>query len=111
MHTFYKISKDIFYNILEEALLDSDLNLKLDQLDCSKSWSRQDTSKSLEEIITISKKDVDCHYSFIHRVNPIKEYLEIGLRTDENNIGYFIWVLLPVDRLEQYITKYKLEKQ
>ena len=111
MHIFYNISRNNFYSILDEALLDPNVKLKLDELDCSKSWSRQDTNKTLEEIISISKNDTDSHYSFIHRKNPVNEFLEIGLRTDENQIGYFIWVYLPIDRLDSYINKYNLIKK
>jgi len=110
MHIFYNISKSNFYSILDEALLDPNVKLKLDELDCSKSRSRQDTNKTLEEIISISKNDDDSHYSFIHRVNPVNQFLEIGLRTDENQVGYFIWIYLPIDRIDSYINKYNLIK-
>lgn len=110
MHIFYNISKNNFYSILDEALLDSDVKIKLNELDFSKFQSRQDTNKTLEEIITISKNDKYCKYFFIHRVIDINQYIEIALRTDENNVDYFILLLLPIDRLKQYINKYKLIK-
>lgn len=109
-HVFYKLnSNNEWYELLEYARNDKDAKIYVQQLDCSISWARQSTDKTFDDIILISKqkKVVYNHFVFIHR-NFDREYIEIGLSTDID-ISYFIFIELPIEKLEEYIKLYNLQ--
>ncbi len=112
MHIFYNIKLDIFFELQDEAIKDNEVDVKLNELDCSKSFSRTSTEISYEQICDIAKNDKFVHIVFIVRNYDFLDrptYIEIGLRTSKNSIDYFTFIELPIDRLEYYINKYNLK--
>lgn len=130
------VPRDIFYNIgsleldqikelLKEAYVMCD-KWSVDELNCSKSWSRQKINMSFEEVM--KKANDDTFYIFIHRFNLMmygnsaydgedkdimgrrRQYLEIGFRT-MTSIDYFLWIHVPVKKKEYFLDKYNLEKK
>lgn len=78
---------------------------------------RECNDKSFDEVWDIYKNSGFQHYVFIRRnsstFNPnIKDYLEIGIRTNERSTDkdYFIFINLDVEHEEYFINKYKLER-
>jgi len=110
-HTFYDYdrTKVKFINILNEAFLDFESKLHLEELDCSKSFCRELTNKKYDEIIEIYFHSKFKCERIIHRQNHIENHLEISLSCTGNDmIEYFIFIELPIDKLDYYIKKYEL---
>lgn len=116
--------RDIFYNLdyIEdkrawmEDCIDQSYNVKCDELDCSKSFSRIMTTKTVPEILDIIDKAGFIHWVFIirHPVIPLDgkiPYIEAGLRISEGYLGaidYFIWIYIDIKRLDYFIEKYQM---
>lgn len=115
MHDFYDINFDTFLKVLDEALIDVDRNLNIEMLDCSKSFARIQSDLELEEILEIATviNANNVHPVFIKRnmyfLTNVESYLEIGLSVMFNNLTYFIFCFLPIDRLEYYVDMYDLK--
>lgn len=77
-------------------------NWWVDKLDCSKSFRRQKTSMTLEEIL--DKFDEDCHFSIIYRNSATENYIEIGFRTMSTNPEYFLWIQLQPKYQQRLLT-------
>lgn len=105
----YKIDREKATVILKDAAALSN-NVQVDQLDCSKSWARIKTDKTLDEILDIGLKDHRTLYNFIYRypVGIEEEYFDVGLSTMASP-SYFIWIKLDIKNGIKLINKYKLE--
>jgi len=110
---------DIFYNLnhikdirafLEDCVSKS-YKTRCDELDCSKSFSRVNTEKTLNEILGMISESRFVHCVFIIR-NPIFKYekqdIEAGLRLT-NGIDYFIWINIEINHLDYFTNKYELK--
>lgn len=108
MDNFYRLKSNTeWYKLLDDARNDVDAKVCVQQLDCRSSWARQDTDKTFDDIINISKQDkMYNHFVFIHR-KYMREHIEVGLSTG-TDISYFIFIELPIEKLEKYINLYGL---
>jgi len=111
---FYKVVKTDEFSLLYDAK-EKSYAIWCDELDCRKSIQRVKTSKTFEEVVEIYKKSQFQHFVFIRRntssFNPNnKDHLEIGVRCDEGEIGYFIYIEVDTEFENYFIDKYKLEK-
>lgn len=113
-NVFYKVPEEKELEILNDAKGKS-YKIDLDELDCSKSFSRRSTDKTFDEIVDIYKKDKDKFFVFIERNRSVhfpklKDYLEVGLKTDELNKGksYYIFINMDKKYLKYFVKKYNL---
>ena len=84
---------------------------EVDQLDCSVSFARQPTDKTIEEVFQIGIKNKCTHYNFIYR-EPLcgeEEYFDVGFATMGLHPEYFLWLRLDINVAQELIDKYKLE--
>ena len=110
---------DVFYDIKQlklsgrMALLnDANMlatNVFVDKLDVKTSYSRQRTNLTYNDIML--KFDKKCHMVVIHRNNNFinGNVGEIGFCTLAKDIDYFLFMYLPIDKLEIIINKYNLK--
>jgi hypothetical protein len=113
----------IFYNI-ESLNLDQKHSMLIDCkkisckwfaniLDCRVSCSRQQLECSFEEILNRMREDT--HLVVINRGawgDPFlenREYFEIGFRTMETPIDYFLFIYVKSEGMPGILEKYKLE--
>lgn len=84
----------------------------VDELNCSKSFSRRPTKKTWEEILKIGFDSPHTLYNFIHRTAMFgePEYYDVGLSTS-TDISYFIWMKLTLLNGDALIDKYKLKER
>ena len=85
-----------------------------DELDCSKSFSRQPTNKTPQEVFEIGLKTPGTLYTFIRRVRRDyrgfeKEFFDVGLSTIGQAPNYFLWISLDIENGEKLIKKFKLK--
>lgn len=112
-HIFYKVSPKFMPKLLRELAKEKGSEVRIDKLDCSKSWGRQTTTeKTFEEIIDIALKE-NAHWVFIHRKPPVPvsiepEHIEAGVST-LTGISWYIFVFADLKLLDRYIKKYKLK--
>ncbi len=110
-----KYKQDLFYNVKKLPLKDKiDLietaykiayKWWVDELDCSKSFARQEIEMDFE---TIMKKFNDsAHFVFIHR-RVFEDYLEIGFCTMETPIDYYLFLYLNKKHIPMFVKKYNL---
>ncbi len=108
MNIHYSIPKDKREEILCAAI-EIAYFVKVDQLDCSKSWMREDTDKTVEEVLNIGLNDKNTLYSFILRgAFQDNTYYEAGLSTIGFKIDYFLWINLSLENGQKIIDKYGL---
>lgn len=83
---------------------------RIDKLDCSISWSRQQIDMSFEDVM--KKFDSSCHFVVILRrgFDFEKNKGEIGFRSG-GKINYFLFIYLTPENLEKIIKKYNLKKR
>lgn len=70
--------------------------IRVDELDCRKSFQRQPTKLSLEDALALAQ-EYETPWTFIHRQAFGKEqsYYELGCRINSsavNGVEYFIWI-------------------
>lgn len=111
-HIFYdieKLDKDKIIELLNEAK-DLSYEIKIEELNCSKSWARKPIDLTFDEII--DKADGDTMFVFVHRLGYPEwdHYLEIGFRTSDS-INYFLFICVDEDKKEYFINKYNLKKR
>jgi len=76
----------------------------VDKLDCRESFCRQSIDMSFEEVM--SRFGEKSHFVVIHRRPPIgfpDEYLEVGFRTMESPVDYFLWIVVPLERKDEVV--------
>lgn len=82
-----------------------------DKLDCSESWRRQKVDGvSFEEAMAYFGERA--LMNVIHRrgyIAPDDPHLEVGFRSMEMPVDYFLWIVVPLDRADK-ITKGLEEK-
>ena len=112
---FYKVN-DLNMEEKRSLLIDcKEISCKwyADILDCSVSFSRQQLKCSFDEILNRLKEDT--HVVVINRGtwgDPFfenKEYFEIGFRTMEIPVDYFLFIHVKSERMSEILEKYKLE--
>jgi hypothetical protein len=113
-HAKIDVPKDnkIRAKLYKEALLNS-YQFWVDELNCSKSFSRQRDDKSFNEVFTTCSKARSSHWTIMFRDNIIesdKSHYEFGVSTI-GGITNFIWILVRVDLAEKIFKKYKLKIQ
>lgn len=67
-----------------------------DKLDCGKSFHRQRVEVNFEEALTHLKPNSLC--SLIYRNNEWENFYEVGFRSMEDLVDYFLWIV--VDPIE-----------
>ncbi len=113
----YNFNKPIAAALLTDAIAIS-YATRVDQLDCSVSFARQPTKKTVEEVIAIGlHKDTSTLFNFIYRDMSFlpqeypenHNYWEIGFSTLCLTPDYFLWInLLPEDGYK-LVKKYGLQ--
>ncbi len=112
MPKFYKYPKSIARELILEAKSLS-FHSWLDELDCSVSFCRKSTEKTLDEIIHLCETN-PAHLTLIERCDSIgrfhdhENYYEIGASTLGIGVDYFIWILVSIENGEKLIKKYEL---
>jgi hypothetical protein len=88
-------------------------SVRVDQLDCSVSWCRQPTEKSVSEIIEIwenSKGVFNCIFRDLKSFMPESEsYWDVGLSTF-GPISYFLWIELKPEDGDQLVKEFDLKE-
>jgi len=116
------IYKNIFYNLSE---LNLDMKLSLlkdckaicyqwwaDKLDCSVSIARQRIDSSFESMLDRLKENT--HIVVIDRgtfgsFDDDKEHFEIGFRTMDSPVDYFLFIEVESEKMPSIIEKYSLK--
>jgi hypothetical protein len=113
----YKLTPSVAKKLLPEAINVAE-SVKVDQLDCSVSWRRQPTDKTIEEVLALGLSNPDTIYSFIYRDQSFLpqeypencDYWDVGFRTDTPQAEYFLWIRLHIKSGEELVKKYDLER-
>jgi hypothetical protein len=108
--TAYFVPSDIAEELIHDALkLGS--NIRCDQLDASKSWFREKTAKTPEEILQMVKKRKDGLFHFIlrQRIPGRVDYFDVGCSTLAHRPDYFLWIDITPEQGAELIAKYGLE--
>ena len=81
---------------------------QIDILDCSKSWARQRSDLTLDEIML--KLNDDSHFVFIEREDYFtkKKHGEVGFSTLKDP-SYFLFIFMDVEELNKLKDKYNLK--
>ena len=103
---YYKFPKTIARELIKEAESLS-FHKWCDELDCSVSFARKNTKKTLDEILDLSDS-VPTLFTFIERDNPDGHHYEVGASTLPIGVSYFIWILVSIENGEKLIKKYNL---
>lgn len=107
----YKIPKDKIKEIITESISLAN-GIWVDELDCSKSFARKPTDKTIQEVFKIGLKGKSTFWNFIYRpafYEGEKPYFDVGCRTMGIGLDYFLWIKLNVENGEKLIKKYKLK--
>jgi len=84
-----------------------------DTLDCAVSFSRQHFKCSFEEILSYLKED--SHVVVINRgiwggsIGEDREHFEIGFRTMDSPVDYFLFIRVDTEKMPTIIEKYRFE--
>lgn len=107
---FYIIPKNKAKAIFEEAISLAKC-VRVDQLDCSVSCARQNTDKTIQEVLQLGLKDKRTFYNFVIRApqDNFPARTDIGLSTG-GPISYFLWIDINIDKAREMINKYKLKQ-
>ena len=81
----------------------------VDELDCSKSFSRQPTKKTVKEILQMCLNSNNTFWVFIERDFP-KQYFDVGCCT-MTTPDYFLWIEIPYEDGVKLIKRYKLKSK
>ena len=107
---FFKLPRSKAKKVIREAM-DISKSIRVDELDCSKSLTRQSTSKTVSEILEMGFKDKDTMWHFCIRYHPYSDEpksTDIGLSTGLW-VTYFLWIDVDVNKAFQLANKYKLK--
>ena len=108
---FFKLPRSKAEKVIREAINISK-SVVVDELDCAKSWCRQPTTKTTEEVFTmgIENKDTMWHFIIRHWSNS-NPSTDIGLSTMPiYGVSYFLWINLEIDAAYKLAEKYKLKR-
>jgi len=108
---FFQLSRSKAKKVIQEAMAISK-SISVDELDCSKSYARQPTLKTSDEIFDMALKDkvsfwyFAIRYSLNDKNKPLKT--DIGLSTG-SAVVYFLWIDIDVKEAYKIAEKYKLK--
>lgn len=107
---FYKVSHlnlETKNSIIRDSI-DVSTEYKIDILDCSKSWARQRSDLTLDEIMM--KLNDDSHFVFIERENYFTKKIsgEVGFSTTKDP-SYFLFIFMNIEELNKLKDKYNLK--
>lgn len=84
------------------------IEFRVDELDCSKSWTRNTIDMPYEDIIKLlSDKS---HFFVIHR-RGFENNGEIGFRESVGGIDYFLYLITTEETLTEVVNKFGLSKR
>ncbi len=110
--TGYIIPRKIAEKVLREAICSS-TSVEVDELNCSKSFSRVDTDKTVAEVLSIGLGHRGTLYNFIFRDMSFmgeEDYFDVGLCTcGFGETEYFLWIRLGVQEGERIIREFDLK--
>lgn len=92
--------------------ISSSYEVKVDQLDCSKSFHRVPTDKSVEEVLNILL-NTESHYVMIYRSMEFfgeDDYWDVGGSTMTSNPEYFLWIRLKPEVGYDIIKEFNLKQ-
>ena len=107
----YRVPRELAEKIIRECLELSDFT-SVDELDCSKSFARQVTDKTVSEVLKIGFNNKATLYNFIYRPDLYgyyEAYFDIGFCTIGIKPEYFLWLNLTPENAQNIIDKYKLQ--
>jgi len=109
MQQSYKIPRAKAKQVLEAAMALA-YHVHCDELDCSKSFARQPTDKTPQEVFEIGLKTPGTLYTFIHRDYRgwEQDFFDVGLSTIGQVPNYFLWISLDIENGEKLIKTFKL---
>lgn len=87
--------------------------VRVDELDCSKSMHRTQTDQTVEQVLQHCLADSKTHYTMIlrdHRDYGEGLYFEVGASTMMNTPDYFLWIAMTVDNGRKLIKDFNLER-
>ena len=112
----YQIPKDIVADFAKDCLALQHY-VKVDELDCSKSFARQKSELSLDEAFNVINNASFRHYSFILRTGFHSQfggwgaqYFEFCSSGEKDSVEYFVWIEVEKEDGLQLVEKYKLKK-
>jgi hypothetical protein len=103
---FFKLPRLKAKKVIKEAISIAK-SVTADELDCNKSFYRETTSKSIDEIFQMGLKNKNTMWHFCIRYYPEKR-TDIGLSTG-SGVTYFLWINMDVDKAYKLAEKYKLK--
>jgi hypothetical protein len=117
----FNIPKSISAEFMEECLLLSDF-IRIDELDCAKSWMRQPSQLSLEDATNLILRASESYFTFVLRNGYHSqfggadarywEYCLSGMKKTEdlNDVEIFVWIEIKEEDGNKLVEKYKLKK-
>lgn len=87
--------------------------VRVDELDCSKSMCRTQTDQTVEQVLQHCLADRKTHYTMILRDRRDyggNLYFEVGASTMMNTPDYFLWIDLTVENGRKLIEDFNLER-
>ena len=108
----YTVPEDRALELMKDAMKLSSI-IKVDELDCSKSFARTRSDKSAEEVLSIAYGEKDnAHSVFIYRDGRFEmdnlPYYDVGVSTKKGCPDYYIFLKLSEDDGKKLIDKFDL---
>lgn len=100
-----KLSQSEKLIFIEDSLKNSFFH-SVEILDCSKSWRRERSHLSYQQIV--EKYSQDSYITMLYRNNFDGSYWEVCLSTMESSVEYFLWIYVETELGNQLIDKYKI---
>lgn len=106
MNIFYELPPDL-ESFLNSCFLAAE-NVRVDELDCSKSFARQKVNITLGEVLEMKGTP---RYSFIYRSQESHYEFCLDKENKETKINYFIWIFIGIPAGEKLVEEYGLEEK
>lgn len=109
---FFKLPRNKAEKVIHEAIALSK-SIIVDELDCSKSFRRQPTTKSVAEVFLMGVRNKDTMWNFIIRNRKWNDLIstDIGFSTMPiHGVSYFLWINLEIDAAYKLAEKHKLKR-
>lgn len=113
-----KVTTPIQYNLAsltkerQEALIREGLthadDVKVDQLDCSQSFRRQPTDKTIDQVLELCLADSRIFATLIGRMLN-EPHFELVVSTMAQTPEYFLWIRLSLEAAGDLVDKYNLQ--
>lgn len=104
----YRLPKSLAPAVIESARAEAQ-RVWVDQLDCSVSFSRQKTTKTVDEVLAMALDAPRTLWSFIIRYDADPSYADIGCTTMTNPVDYFLWIETSPEVAERLVERFRLE--